>query len=382
MSAQMPGIQLAKTVTSVAALGFVPVAIKFGLFDILVEIGKPAHGKEVLMAYQHSANGDEKNMPFDRRRIVRHGGTRFGGHDSRVRLLRQRHYQALSAYTLGSTWSVAFVSRRIFNQTGPCQSKSPSTTEALLAGAFLMRRLESDGYQYPFQELQTPLQFAYQKMGDVELAQQHTYDIMAAEGRMDSFNRFMVGKFMKTATAPERLALFQYHLNPVLQDAKSRRVIAMVDIGGGRGEMMLEFKQAFPDLTDKDLVVQEFNQEIREIPGLTLSTWDYKDDGSKQPIEGAGVYHLAHILHNLPDLDAARLLQKLSQAMHPQSRLLIHEFTKNANNAKMHASMIALFGGRERSASEWRQLAAVAGLRVTFEAYPEAGEGLVEMRKL
>lgn len=245
-----------------------------------------------------------------------------------------------------------------------------------------MRRLESGGCQYPFEELHTPLQFAYQKMGNDELAQQHTYDIMAAEGRMDSFNRFMMGKFMKTATAPERLARFKYHLDTVLQDAKSRRVIAMVDIGGGRGEMMLEFKQAFPDLSDKDLVVQEFNHEIREIPGLTLSTWNYKENDSEQPIQGAGVYHLAHILHNLPDLDAARLLQKLSQAMHPQSRLLIHEFTKNANNAKMHASMIALFGGRERSASEWRQLAALAGLRVTFEAYPEGGEGLVEMRKL
>ncbi|RAH86728.1 putative O-methyltransferase [Aspergillus japonicus CBS 114.51] len=353
---------LAKTVTSVAALGFVPVAIKFGLFDILVEIGKPAQGKEVLMAYQHSANGDEKNIPYD--------------------ALYAMAGLGLVDMTVKCAYSANDITKHLVHTPSAQHGALHFTTEALLAGAFLMRRLESDGYQYPFQELQTPLQFAYQKMGNDELAQQHTYDIMAAEGRMDSFNRFMVGKFMKTATAPERLARLRYDLEPVLQDARSRRVIAMVDIGGGRGEMMLEFKQAFPDLTDKDLVVQEFNQEIREIPGLTLSTWDYKDDGSKQPIEGAGVYHLAHILHNLPDLDAARLLQKLSQAMHPQSRLLIHEFTKNANNAKIHASMIALFGGRERSASEWRQLAAVAGLRVTFEACPETGEGLVEMRKL
>ncbi|RAH47326.1 putative O-methyltransferase [Aspergillus brunneoviolaceus CBS 621.78] len=351
MSALMPGVQLARTVTSAAALGFVPVAIKFGLFDLLVEIEKPAHGKEVLMAYEQSVGSDRKSMPC-------------------LQLIDDILYAMAGLGFVDMTddcvYSANDITRHLVHIPSAQHGALHFTTEALLAGAFLMRRLESGGCQYPFEELHTPLQFVYQKMGNDELAQQHTYDIMAAEGRMDSFNRFMMGKFMKTATAPERLARFKYHLDTVLQDAKSRRVIAM----------------AFPELSDKDLVVQEFNHEIREIPGLTLSTWNYKENDSEQPIQGAGVYHLAYILHNLPDLDAARLLQKLSQAMHPQSRLLIHEFTKNANNAKMHASMIALFGGRERSASEWRQLAALAGLRVTFEAYPEGGEGLVKMRKL
>ena len=64
------------------------------------------------------------------------------------------------------------------------------------------------------------------------------------------------------------------------------------------------------------------------------------------------------------------------------SRLLIHEFSKNKNYGNMHATMIELFGGRERSSKEWKKLAAMARLRVTFEAYPDAGEGLVEMQKL
>jgi hypothetical protein len=44
--------------------------------------------------------------------------------------------------------------------------------------------------------------------------------------------------------------------------------------------------------------------------------------------------------------------------------------------------MIEQLGGRERSSKEWKQMASMAGLKVTFEAYPAAGEGLVEMRKL
>jgi hypothetical protein len=155
----------------------------------------------------------------------------------------------------------------------------------------------------------------------------------------------------------------------------------MVDIGGGRGEMLLDFKAAFPQLQTSDLIVQEFNHDITDIPGVTLATWNYKDE-SPQPIKGALIYHLAHILHNLSDLEALRLLKKISEAMAPHSRLLIHEFAKNVNYAKMHAAMITLYGGRERSSAEWHQIADLAGLRVTFEAYPPFAEGLIEMRKV
>ncbi|RAL07122.1 putative O-methyltransferase [Aspergillus homomorphus CBS 101889] len=368
MSALTPGIQLAKSVTSAAALGFVPVAVHFRIFDLLVAIGKPATGREVLAEYQQSQDVDFNNiipcLQLIDDTLYAMAGLGF------VDMTDEQVYYANE------------ITKHLMHNPSAQHGALHFTTEALLAGAFLFRRLESNNFQYPFQELQTPVQYAYSMMGNSKLAQQHTYDIMAAEGRMDSFNRFMVGKFLKTATTPDRLKQFGYDLGPIIQDAKSRQVVAMVDIGGGRGEMMLEFKEAFPELTEKDLVVQEFNDKIRDIPGITLSSWNYKDPHSAQPIQGAGLYHLAHILHNLPDLDAARLLQKVSQAMNLQSRLLIHEFAKNVNNAKMHASMIVLFGGRERSATEWRQLAALAGLQVTFEAYPDGGEGLVEMRKL
>ncbi|THC94275.1 hypothetical protein EYZ11_006248 [Aspergillus tanneri] len=204
---------------------------------------------------------------------------------------------------------------------------------------------------------------------------------MAAEGRMPSFNKFMVGKFMKTSTMPERVKKLGYDLQHILSDPEVSTSVAMVDIGGGSGELLLEVKETFPYLKASELVVQEFNDAIVDVPGITLATWDFKGN-SPQPIKGALIYNLGHVVHNLPDLEAVNLLQKISEAMANYSRLLIHEFSKNVNNGKLHTTMVVLFGGRHRTPSEWHQLAALAGLRVTFEAYPSFGAGLIEMRKL
>ncbi|KAJ5602205.1 O-methyltransferase family 2 [Penicillium lagena] len=252
------------------------------------------------------------------------------------------------------------------------------TTEGLMAGAFLMKKLEDTNFEYPFADADGPLQYAYRLMGKDDLAQEHTYSIMEKIGRMDSFNEFMVGKFLKFGTMPQRVKSFGYDLDAAL--AGDPDAVAMVDIGGGRGELLLEVQAAYPHLRSESLVVQEFNAEIDNVPGVRLMEWNYKEPG-EQPIKGARVYSLQHIVHNLPDLDAAALLQKISRAMGPESRLLIHEYAKNMTYTSLHANMIALYGGRERSAAEWRQLASVAGLEVTFEAYAKAGESLVEMRR-
>jgi hypothetical protein len=192
----------------------------------------------------------------------------------------------------------------------------------------------------------------------------------------------MVGKFIKFGTFPDRVASLGYNLGKALGEPGSlHQKPVMVDIGGGRGELLLEVQAAYPHLQEANLVVQEFNTEIDagDVPGVRLMEWNYKES-PEQPIRGARIYSLQHILHNLPDLDAVALLQKLSRAMTAESRLLIIEYAKNMTYTSLHASMIALYGGRERSPAEWRQLASVSGLEVGFEGYVRAGESLVEMR--
>ncbi|KAJ6016667.1 hypothetical protein N7451_000046 [Penicillium sp. IBT 35674x] len=356
-----PGAVLAATVTKPASLGFVPVAIHFDLFGILVRHGGPASAEEAAKA---SNAARSKNEPEICTQLASDTLYIMSGLGLVDRVDEDR-------------FNANAVTRHMVDMPSAQHGALHFTTEGMMAGAFLMKKLQDTNFAYPFQEAEGPMQYAYQLMGQEALSQSHTYTIMEAQGRMDSFNEFMVGKFLKFGTFPERVESLGYDLRAALSAPGS---VAMVDIGGGRGELLLEVQAAFPHLTAENLVVQEFNAAIDEVPGVSLMAWNYKTSPA-QPITGARIYSLQHILHNLPDLAAVALLQKLSQAMAPTSRLLIVEYAKNMTYTHLHASMIALFGGRERSASEWRQLAQVSGLKVTFEAYVAGGESLVEMRK-
>lgn len=254
-----------------------------------------------------------------------------------------------------------------------------STTEVILAASFLMRKLDAENFSYPFQENDTPMQYAYELMGKKDYMKMNTYAIMAAEGRMDSFNSFMADKFGGMITVPERLKSVGYNMGAVLAEGGPSTSTKIVDIGGGRGTLLLQLKAAFPQLQKEDLVVEEFEVGLDDVPGVTLTHWDYSDGSSPQPVKGALVYNLASILHNLPDLNAVRLLQRVAEVMAPYSRILVHEGIKEKDMASYHAAMILLYGGRERSPQEWRQMAELAGLKVTFEGFPKSEPGLVIM---
>ncbi|CAI7639916.1 unnamed protein product [Penicillium glandicola] len=359
-----PGAALAATVTVPASLGFVPVAIHFDLFNILVSHGGHATADEVSAicnARIKTRGGDEAELT-DTLYIMAGLG------------LVERVAEDCFAANAITNHMVAMPSA----QHGALHF----TTEGLMAGAFLMKKLQDTRFAYPFADADGPLQYAYRLMGQSELAGQHTYSIMETQGRMDSFNDFMVGKFFKFGTFPERVKSLGYDLDAALAGTGPGATdsATMVDIGGGRGELLLEVQAMYPHLGAKDLIVQEFNADIDSVSGVGLMKWNYKE--TEQPIHGACVYALQHILHNLPDLDALALLQKISRAMGPSSRVLIIEYAKNMTYTSLHASMIALFGGRERSSVEWRQMAGLCGLEVTFEVYVRAGESLVEMKKI
>ncbi|KAJ5951489.1 uncharacterized protein N7479_009902 [Penicillium vulpinum] len=363
-----PGAALAATVTVPASLGFVPVAIHFDLFGILVNHGGPATADEVSATCNAHIKARGKDEP-----------------ELSTRLASDTLYIMAGLGLVELVAQDLFTANPITNHMVAMPSAQHGalhfTTEGLMAAAFLMKKLQDTRFAYPFADADGPLQYAYRLMGESKLADQHTYSIMETQGRMDSFNHFMVGKFLKFGTFPERVKSMGYDLDVALSSCTATGSATMVDIGGGRGELLLEVQAAYPHLGAEDLIVQEFNADIDDVPGVHLMNWNYKEE-AEQPIRGARVYALQHILHNLPDLDAVALLQKISRAMAPDSRLLIIEYAKNLTYTSLHASMIALYGGRERSSVEWRQMAGLAGLEVTFEAYVRAGESLVEMRRI
>lgn len=96
-----------------------------------------------------------------------------------------------------------------------------------------MPKLKAQNFAYPFEELDTPFQYAHKLMGNPRFANQHTYFTMAEQGRMDSFNLFMEGKFMRPHSVPDRLKVLGYDLQSVLNEATPENSITMVDIAGG-----------------------------------------------------------------------------------------------------------------------------------------------------
>jgi hypothetical protein len=157
-------------------------------------------------------------------------------------------------------------------------------------------------------------------MGQEALAKQNTYSIMYSLGRMTNFDAFMEGKVGKFGAMPERVKGVDYDPDAAVSETESS--VVMVDIGGGEGEMLLEVKNAYPNLPPDNLILQDHYAGNASIPGTGVVHWDYKS-GAPQPAVGALNYSLTHIFHNLPDLDAMELMQKISDAMELHSRLLI-----------------------------------------------------------
>jgi hypothetical protein len=246
-----------------------------------------------------------------------------------------------------------------------------------MAAAFLYPKLLESKFQYPFKENEAAFQYAYEKQGNSKYGNQHLYATMYDQGRMPSFNYFMEGKFFISPPMPERVKTLGYDLD-ILIGSTPNPVI--VDIGGGNGQMLQEINAAYPVLGYNNLIL-EFNAAIHPDKNIQAIEWDAKGD-KPQPIIGATIYSLMHVFHNTSDIESIILMKKLSVAMNSNSRLLIHEFSKNLNYTNMHASMISMMGGCERSSKQWHQMAKIAGLKVSFEKYPELGEGLVEMIKL
>lgn len=102
---------------------------------------------------------------------------------------------------------------------------------------------------------------------------------------------------------------------------------------------------------------------------------------------GGGVYLLAHIIHNWIDQRAASILANCRAAMTAGAKLLILEKvlperfvasrpTVDAAMADLH--MLAITGGQERTAAEYRELLTGAGFKLTSVIATAVAESLIE----
>ncbi|KAH6640167.1 S-adenosyl-L-methionine-dependent methyltransferase [Chaetomium tenue] len=153
-------------------------------------------------------------------------------------------------------------------------------------------------------------------------------------------------------------------------DTTTADAALLVDIGGGLGHDLAEFRRKHPRAPGR-LVLQDVPAVIAQTAGLDASiepmVYDFH---TEQPVVGARAYYMHSVLHDWPDEVCASILGRVAAAMRPgYSRLLINENVIPGTGADWQATaldlmMLSLLSSRERTEVDWRKLLKGAGLRV------------------
>lgn len=147
----------------------------------------------------------------------------------------------------------------------------------------------------------------------------------------------------------------------------------VVDVGGGIGTLLADVLHHRPGLAGVLVELPGTAARAAEhLAGRQLTDRVEIAVGSFfDPLPpGADAYVLAHILHDWPDPDATRILRRVAEAAAPHTRVLLIEQVRDPHaptpvQTQSDLRMRVLFGSGERTAEQWRDLAATAGLRLT-----------------
>jgi O-methyltransferase domain/Dimerisation domain len=178
------------------------------------------------------------------------------------------------------------------------------------------------------------------------------------------------------ASNPEAAARFNAHMVAQTEAFAPQLVSAfdfsqcrtVVDVGGGKGALMSGILSANPGVHG---VVFDLEQGLAgaeqylQLRGVADRCTTVAGDFFKSVPPGGDCYLLRLILHDWDDADALRILESVRHAMAPSSRLLVidHVLPARADASpdsrlalNMDIHMFVLFGGRERTEDEMRQM--------------------------
>ncbi|KAM5437586.1 putative demethylsterigmatocystin 6-O-methyltransferase [Microsporum canis] len=176
--------------------------------------------------------------------------------------------------------------------------------------------------------------------------------------------------WMNTRHAGETHWLDVYPLDKYirLDEADNLVETLLVDVGGGNGHEARLVKERYPHLPGR-IIFQDLSEIIQKCSSMHGVDGMIHDFFSPQPVRGARIYRLHHILHDWPDEPCRQILGHLRNAMVGHSILLIGDIVlpdtnAHSNSMQSDLTMMALFLARERSKSQWVSLLKGAGLCV------------------
>jgi hypothetical protein len=159
-------------------------------------------------------------------------------------------------------------------------------------------------------------------------------------------------------------------LVPQFYDFSPYRTV--VDVGGGRGGLIAEILKANPELRgilyDRAAVVSEpaYIASAGVMDRCTIASGDFIEAVPT----GGDIYIVKRILHDWPDDVCVQLLHNCANAVPRGGHVLVIDAVVPEGNAE-HASkdvdllMLALLGGKERTAAQFENLFDRAGLHMT-----------------
>ncbi|KAI4951287.1 hypothetical protein J4E91_003996 [Alternaria rosae] len=142
----------------------------------------------------------------------------------------------------------------------------------------------------------------------------------------------------------------------------SKDAVLLVDIGGGYGHDVQEFRTKYPQVPGR-LVLQDRPSVVDGIERLdpSIERMEY-DFHTEQPLKAAKAYYMHSVLHDWPDDVCKSVLKQVAGAMKKgYSKLLISKNVIPDKGADSQATaldmmMITLFSSKERTYSQWSQL--------------------------
>jgi len=186
----------------------------------------------------------------------------------------------------------------------------------------------------------------------------------------------------------------------------------VVDVGAGVGGMSLELAQRYSDLRfvveDRPAILQQAettwlssSPDVMQAGRVSFVPHNFFEE---QPVKGADVYILRHILHDWADEECVTILTHLRRAMGANSRVLVADNVMHTTAERRHLKaappplpanygtahsfanmhdlfMFTMFNGGERTAGEFAALAERAGLKVTRIWECRGLTSITEMRR-
>lgn len=164
------------------------------------------------------------------------------------------------------------------------------------------------------------------------------------------------------------------------------RFQTIADIGGGHGRLLAAMLRANPNargvLFDLSEVCADAQQTLNHAGVADRVTVVGGDFFSEIP-RGAQLYVMKSIIHDWHDDAALHILANCRAAMTSDARLLLIERLVGEPNEPDEAklfdiNMLAMLGGRERTAGEYRALLESAGLRLIRTLATASPQALIE----